>query len=266
MRDEEPLDTARIQAALRTRRLGRTLEILPRATSTQTVLKDTAAARPDGAVILAESQSQGRGRMDRRFHSPARAGVYMSLLLRPRLPPAAIPFLTVCAAVATARAIEETAGVGAGIKWVNDVFCAGKKICGILTEASIDAAAQTAGHVVMGIGVNTGPVDPGVAGIATSIETLTGRRNLRNRLVPCLLNHLEPLTDALGADTARREILADYTRRQIILNQTVEVNTFTRVYDAFVLGIDDTGALVVRTAGGAVQHLNAGEVSLKLKG
>ena len=108
--------------------------------STNRYLKELAAkdARP-GTVIIANRQSAGRGRLGRKFFSPGEKGIYMSILLRPDIPLERAVLITSMAAVAVARAIERVSGIEAKIKWVNDIFLKGKKVCGILTEAGIDA-------------------------------------------------------------------------------------------------------------------------------
>ena len=254
-----PLSEAAIRRHLRTTRLGHRIEIAREVVSTQL---EFAAQKlldlPEGVVVLAESQTGGRGRMSRRFFAPPGNGVYMSLLLKPELPPEKIVFVTVCAAVAAWQALRLATGLETGVKWVNDLFCNGKKLCGILTEASLDA-----GHVIMGIGVNTGVVPPEVADIATSVGAETGAPVDRNALAAEILNAFEPLYARLGDDAARRKILKEYAALQILTNRRVRVDTFHGGYDALVLGVADDGALLVRNDAGEVLKLNAGEVSIK---
>ena len=113
------------------------LQVYKTITSTNTVLKSLAAeGAPAGLVLIAEEQTAGRGRMGRSFYSPADSGLYLSLLLRPNVSAVEATRLTACAAVAVAETIEELSGRPAQIKWVNDIFVDGRKVCGILTEAS----------------------------------------------------------------------------------------------------------------------------------
>ena len=258
-----PLSETAIQNALATKRLGRHVEIHGTLESTQTTLRERAAGLPEGAVVFAECQTRGRGRMERRFFAPRGAGLYMSLLLRPNLPPAEIHFTTLAAAVAVCRALEDLHGLAPGIKWVNDVFCGGKKICGILSEGSIGAEGRNVEHVMLGIGVNTGPVPGEVREIAASVGELTAAPVDRNPLAAAIFNHLEPLCDGLANPAERVKLTGEYTRRQIILNKRVAVHDAARVYEALVLGIDPNGALVIQTDDGEISRLNAGEVSLR---
>lgn len=116
---------------------------------------------PEGTVIVAEEQTAGRGRRGRSFFSPAGTGIYLSILVRPALPAERAHLLTCSAAVAVAEAIEACAGVDASIKWVNDVYCRGKKVAGILTEGSFDLEGGVLQHAVVGIGVNVRPPHAG---------------------------------------------------------------------------------------------------------
>lgn len=116
---------------------------------------------PEGTVIVAEEQTAGRGRRGRSFFSPAGTGIYLSILVRPALAAERAHLLTCSAAVAVAEAIEACAGVDASIKWVNDVYCRGKKVAGILTEGSFDLEGGVLQHAVVGIGVNVRPPHAG---------------------------------------------------------------------------------------------------------
>ena len=107
--------------------------------STNTLLRQRAeAGEPEGLALVAAAQTAGRGRRDHTFFSPPDTGLYLSFLVRPQLSAKDALLLTTCAAAAVALAIEDCAGVPAEIKWVNDVFCRGKKVCGILTEGALD--------------------------------------------------------------------------------------------------------------------------------
>ena len=257
----KPLSEEAIRAKLRTTRLGWRIAIAEEVASTQLEF----AARgwedePEGVVVLADSQTAGHGRMGRTFHAPPGNGVYMSVLLKPTLPPERAVFTTVCAAVAVCRALHAVAGLDAGIKWVNDIFCNGKKVCGILAEASFDT-----GRVVLGIGVNTGVAPTEVADIATSVGKETGAPVDRNALAAEILNAFEPLYARLADDVARRAILNEYAARQILINRRVQVVMPNGNFEAVVLGVADDGALLVRNDAGERMRLNAGEVTLSAR-
>lgn len=257
-----PLSEAAIRKHLRTKFLGRKIIVAQEVVSTQFEFAARGLlSEPEGVVVLAESQTGGRGRMERRFFAPAGSGIYISVLLKPELPPEKVVFVTVCVAVAVCRALPN---LKTGIKWVNDVFCNGKKMCGILTEASILAEQQRVEHVITGVGLNTGVVPEEVAGIATSVGAEMGVTPDRNPLVAAFLNEFEPLYACIGDDAARRTVLAEYSARQILMNRRVRVEAFNGAYEAVAVGIDEDGALLVRDDDGKVARLCAGEVSLKM--
>ena len=125
--------------------------------STNSYLKEMAAkGAQEGTIIIANRQSAGRGRLGRSFFSPEEKGIYMSILLRPDISLERAVLITSMAAVAVAEAIEQVSGIQTKIKWVNDIFLNKKKVCGILTEAGIDAETGTLEYAVLGIGVNVG--------------------------------------------------------------------------------------------------------------
>ncbi|MDO4396216.1 MAG: biotin--[acetyl-CoA-carboxylase] ligase [Clostridia bacterium] len=136
-----------------------TLNVLSEVDSTNVVAREKATAgAPDGYTVVAGSQTKGRGRMGRAFYSPAGTGVYMSLVLRPKnFSPQNAVKLTTMAAVAVCRAIEKVSGEKAEIKWVNDVYVRGKKVCGILREASFNLEDGSLEYAVLGIGINVFP-------------------------------------------------------------------------------------------------------------
>ena len=135
---------------------GLRLQYVPSLPSTNTALKAMAAdGAPEGTVLIAGEQTAGRGRMGRSFYSPPDSGLYLSLLLRPDMSAVEATRLTACAAVAVAETIEALSGREAQIKWVNDILVDGRKVCGILTEASVDCENGMMRHVIIGIGVNT---------------------------------------------------------------------------------------------------------------
>jgi len=169
-----------------------------------------------GTVIIADSQTVGRGRYDRKFHSPAGSGIYMSLILRPAELGFNTPTLiTLFAAVCVCEAIETVAGKAPQIKWVNDVFLNGKKICGILTEAISDLESGNVDWAVIGIGINitTTNFPSELQPIATSIfskNPQTVDTTFRFRLAAGLINFF------LSSNFSTDEIEIEYEKRQIV--------------------------------------------------
>ena len=158
--------------------------------STQRMLQ---ADDPEGAVAVAEEQSEGRGRLGRSWHAPAGTSILVSILLRPPIDPPRLPELSLVTGGAVAEAIAETTGLDPAIKFPNDVLLGGKKVAGILAESS-------EGRVVLGIGVNanqTADQLPGDAAIEpTSLRLATGREIDRGELLAAILLHVERAYDA----------------------------------------------------------------------
>ena len=258
------LNETEIRRWLTAPEIGRELEIHGRLDSTNNRAKELAAAgAPHGLTVIADSQSGGRGRLGRSFFSPEHTGVYLTCILRPDCAPERANLLTSMAAVAAARAVEKVSGADVKIKWVNDLYLNGKKICGILTEAGLGAEAGRLEYAVVGIGVNTGrTVFPEeLRETATSVGNETGTAPDRNRLIAEILNEL----DALYGTLETGAFLEESRRRSNVIGRTVTVIEGGHRYPARALDIDSQGRLVVETDEGRT-CLNYGEVSLKLAG
>lgn len=271
----DALSPAMLRESLSSRFVGRSLELLPEVDSTSNYLKRRAAELPDGHVVVADRQTGGRGRLGRSFLSPA-GGVYLSVLLKPEggktgggqgsslgaLSPAQTQFLTICAAVAVCRALKRAADMDCGIKWVNDVFWGGKKICGILTEASISAELQSLEYAVVGIGINMGEVPEEIAGIATSVREATGRRGLRAAVTAALLEEFERVCLDFVAGDKKEALLRAYEDRLFIQGREVLVTTAKEQYRAVVCGVDADAALLLKRDGADLARLVSGEITL----
>ena len=228
--------------------------------SNQTAKQLALSGAPHGTLVLAGQQSAGRGRMGRTFASPAGKGVYFSLVLRVPVPAAQALGVTVSAAVAVARAVQQLCGLELGIKWVNDLYYQGKKVCGILTEAGTSVESGLLEWLVVGIGLNltTTPDDwP---------EELT---HTAGSLFP---GGPAPVSRAALAGAIARELLAlcpafdcldEYRARCFVPGHWVTVCTAAETYAARAIAIDDSGALIVEREGGRRVALQHGEVSIR---
>lgn len=220
--------------------------------STNTALKEMAAAgAPMGIVLIADSQTCGRGRLGRQFHSPE-GGLYLSVLI----PPA--DTVTCRAAVAAARAIESLCDAHIDVKWVNDLYINNRKVAGILAEG-VFAPDGALTAVVLGIGINVGAVEfpPDLKPIATSLGN-EGFALTREDLAAAFLNGL---TQTLSADDT---VMDEYRRRNLVLGRQIIVVQGNETYSATAESITDEGHLVVRTAHNEIRTLSSGEVSVKL--
>jgi len=232
--------------------------------STNRYLKELAAGDVrSGTVIIANRQSAGRGRLGRSFFSPEEKGIYMSILLRPDIPLERAVLITSMAAVAVARAIEQVSGIEAKIKWVNDIFLNGKKVCGILTEAGINAEAGVLDYAVLGIGVNVGEMEfpEELKDIATSISNECGFTVFKETLIEEILSELDKwyLTLADGSfleESRKHSILLG--KEILVIDETVPGGS----YPAKAVDINELGNLVIEKDG-VEKVLNSGEVSIR---
>lgn len=230
--------------------------------STNDAAKDIAAGggfKPVGLVV-AEEQTAGRGRFGRRWVSPRR-GIWMSLVVRPRIPVVAAGRVAILAAVAVAEAIADVAGVEARIKWPNDVMVGGKKVCGILTEMAAEFAQVE--YLVIGIGVDANMEASKLAqgaGVATTLMAASGgpidRSALINAIVTRLMMDLPALEDGFSA------VLRRWKDRSATLGRAVRMDAGGRIIEGRALDLDPDGALIIETAAGERRVFRAGEVTL----
>ncbi len=230
-------------------------ESLPSTNDTAKLLAQNGASQ--GTAVLARGQTAGKGRQGRRFFSPADAGLYLTVILRPTAPQ--LQLLTAAAAVAASRAVEEVCGLEVQIKWVNDLYYKGKKLCGILTESAFGPDGSP-DYAVVGIGINLSDsgFPPELAGKATSLKQ-EGAACDPNRLTAAVLDQLERIYSQLPA----KEFLREYRKRSCVLGKQVTVLEGRERYQALAVEIDDQAQLVVRTLQGQEQALCAGEVHLE---
>lgn len=236
------------------------IETLVETDSTNNVAKARAAAGAVDYAVIADRQTSGKGRMSRSFFSPPRAGVYLSAVLRPKsLGVADCGKITAYAAVATARAVEKLSGGSVAVKWVNDLWLNGRKICGILTEGGVGMEGGTLEYAVVGIGVNCRAVKfpDELAEVATSVESETGIMPDRCELAAEILNNLARIEDEIGS----AGFLDEYRARSCVVGRRITVNG---EFEADAVGIDDDCSLLI-SRDGKISKFFAGEVSVKLK-
>ena len=216
---------------------------------------------PHGTLVLTAHQSAGRGRLGRVFESPSGKGVYLSVLLRPAVPAASAQTATIGAAVAVCRAVQELCGLELGIKWVNDLYYQGKKVCGILTEAGTDLESGRLEWLVVGIGVNVAQTafPPDIADMAASLA-MQGYSVSPDALAEVLLEQLTALRQALPHPQAWRE---EYRRRCVNLGRPVRVLRGDASRQAAALDVDQQFGLTVRYENGETETVRSGEVSVR---
>jgi BirA family biotin operon repressor/biotin-[acetyl-CoA-carboxylase] ligase len=229
--------------------------------STNNLAKELAArGAPEGTVVVAEAQTGGRGRLGREWNSPPGVGLYVSLVLRPPLPPLELPQITLTTAVAVVRAVRRVAGLAPGIKWPNDLLLHGKKLGGILTE--METESDRIRHVVVGLGlnVNNPGFPPELAATATSLTLATGGSFSRVNLLQAWLEEFEALYDRF-LNQGFPEILAEWKVCTVTLGKAVTVRQGPREISGQALDVAHDGALLLRTASGEIIRVTSGEIT-----
>lgn len=246
---------------LTTTKIGRKIDIFKTIDSTNNFAKSLAQLGAEhGTTVISEVQSQGKGRMGRSFHSPIGLGIYMSVVLRPKLSVEHSLLITSCAAVAVAEAIEKVTGLECNIKWVNDIYVGNKKLCGILTEAAVNVEQGGLDYAVVGIGLNVhNPSFPKqLSDIATSLYMETGEKFSKSMLVAEILNsleaHLENIRD--------KSFIEDYRRRSNLIGKRIEITHNDEVTQAECIGIDEICRLLVRYDNGEEKALMSGTIRI----
>lgn len=252
-----------IESKLITGSLGRNLIVLDETESTNSAAKELAAGgAAHGTVVAADKQTMGRGRLGRSFVSPSGTGIYMSVVIRPDFDIETASLITSAAAVAAAEAVESLCGNEVQIKWVNDLYINGRKICGILTEASLGLEMKSLDYAVIGIGINAhrlgNSLGKELLGIATSIEDETGIKPDRNCLCAEILNRLE---NQLGNITSRK-FLEEYRRREYLTGKEITADVGGETLYGHAVGIDENANLILELPDGTLRHLGSGEANL----
>ncbi len=231
--------------------------------STNTVLKELAEkGGVEGMVLIAEQQSAGKGRLGRSFYSPKDTGLYMSILLRPKFSAEESLFITTAAAVAVAGAVEAVAGRHAMIKWVNDVYLDGYKVCGILTEASVDFESGGLYYAVLGIGVNLREPEGGFSGdlkkVAGALFKSDPPPGVKVNLAAEILNRFFQFYSCL-ADTP---FLKEYQERSLLSGMKINFTRGNETKSGTVQCVDEQFRLVVCLENGGEETFSAGEVNI----
>ena len=248
--------------------IGREIVCLDEIDSTNSECKRMAArGAPNGAVVIANGQTAGRGRMNRSFQSPKDKGIYFSVLLYPDLSPENLLPLTSLAGICVCAAVERVCGARPRLKWPNDPVLNGKKVCGILTELSMEGESGRVAYVITGIGVNVGqaPGDfsPDVAAMATSLSWELGQPVSRPRLAAAMIEELDKAYSALRCGDLS-EYLAACRRDCVTLGKRVQLlSPDGRRETAEAVGLDERFGLIVRDASSAERVIRAGEVSVR---
>ena len=234
--------------------------------STNTYAKQLAVkGAPHGTVVLSQTQTDGRGRLGRSFHSP-KSGIYLSIIIKPDFDLTGAGLVTTAAATAVVCAIEDVCGLDAGIKWVNDIYINDKKVCGILSEGVTDFETGHIESIIIGIGINTdvGDFPEELLSIAGAVEGDYSKSALAAEVISRTLDLMNDLDD--------RSFIEIYRNRSIVIGKNITV--YKGIYKtspnevpsrpARVLDIDDDGGLLVIYSNGERETLTSGEISIRL--
>lgn len=213
------------------------------------------AGAPDGSIFVAESQKNGRGRVGRSFYSPQDGGVYFTILLRPKLSLDDVVLITVAASVQVAEAIQNVCGIYPDIKWVNDLYYKGRKVCGILAELVSDA--ENGNGVALGVGINCHTEFPAelqeIAGNVPLVE------DVKNRLAAELSVRLSNLESVV----AKGDFLTAYREHSMVIGKWVTIPQ-EEGSSYYVCGIGEKGQLLLEDCEGNPRVLTTGEISIRL--
>ncbi|MEW6660420.1 MAG: biotin--[acetyl-CoA-carboxylase] ligase [Thermodesulfobacteriota bacterium] len=250
-----------ITQGLKTRYLQGPIHHFQTLPSTNDLAKELGSqGAPEGTLVVAESQTRGRGRLGREWESPPGVGLYASLLLRPELPPTEMPQITLTTAVAVVRALRRATGVAPGIKWPNDLLVEGKKVGGILTEMETESDRIRYLVVGLGLNVNNREFPPPLDLTATSLALAAGSTFHRPGILRAWLEEFEALYDLfLNQDFGR--ILEEWRQYNVTLGQTVTVRQGSREISGLALEVAGDGALLIRQRGGEVIRVTSGEIA-----
>lgn len=247
--------------------IGREILFFDRVDSTNRLGRDYALQKAEeGLVILAESQAQGKGRLGRVWESPPGVNLYISVILRPTIPPVVAPQITLLAGVAGAKALARASGLETRIKWPNDIFIHGKKVAGILAE--METEGPKIRFVILGVGVNVnwegGEVSPDLQGLATSLRAEGGREFSRALVAAELLGELEREYELFLQEGFSPRLREEWNRLSWIKQKWATVKVMDQEFAGQVRGLDTDGALLLVDRQGNIQRLIAGDVSLHL--
>ncbi|MDE3067480.1 MAG: biotin--[acetyl-CoA-carboxylase] ligase [Verrucomicrobiota bacterium] len=248
-----------------TRVIGRDIRVFEQTASTNDVVEKLARdGAGEGAVVFAESQTRGRGRLGRQWLSPARKGLWFSVLLRPELHPQETTRLTVASATALCRAIQSQTALAPEIKWPNDILISGRKVAGILTELS--AELDRVRHVILGVGVDVnwsaGELPAGLRKTATSLRIEAGEPVSRPALATAILRELDADYSRVCAGKFG-EVANEWEARCTTIGRRVTIRIGARQLSGRAESLDEGGALLLRTEHGHLERVTGGDVTLE---
>lgn len=247
---------------LKTKWLAKNIIYLPTVDSTNQEVKRIASIHPNGTVVIAEQQTAGKGRLGRVWSSPNGTGLWLSILLKPEIEPNKIADITLVCGLGVCKAIRKYTGLNTLIKWPNDVIIGNKKICGILTETTVEA--NRISYVVTGIGinVNTTEFDDDIKHKATSLSIEAGSVINKENLFKEIMLTLEEELDNYFSNP-EGSISEEYTALCATLGREVTVSRGNTTFSGKAVTVEATGDLIVELSDGTVEKVSSGEVTVQ---
>jgi BirA family biotin operon repressor/biotin-[acetyl-CoA-carboxylase] ligase len=261
----DKISSNEIHLGLKTKMMGRAIHFEETVTSTQKIAQSLANdGVQEGTIVVADQQTNGRGRMSRAWYSPSGTGIWMSMIIRPNIPVNTTPQLTLLTAVAIVQAIEELTPLKPDIKWPNDIMINGKKVVGILTE--LQAEADQVHSVIIGTGINvnqkTDDFPEDLQNIATSLLIETETSWERAQLIQTILLRFESLY-SLFLSKGFKPIKILWESYAISLNKVLIARTLKGTVEGKAIGIDDDGALLIETSDKKIEKIYSADIELK---
>lgn len=258
---DSPLSPSAISSGLPTQFVGRNVLYFASLPSTMDVAKQAARdGAPEGAIVVADEQTAGKGRLQRQWLTPPGSGIALSIILRPSL--AHLRGLTMVASLAAVRAIKETTGLDARIKWPNDLLIRGKKVCGILIDSELQGEEVQAAVIGLGLNVNLAPFAvAGIADTATSLSAELGQEVSRLAVLRCLLVKVESYYVALRSGESLHE---EWKSLLDTLGKWVTARVGDHVEEGKASDVDSEGSLILKQADGSLVTIVAGDVTLRV--
>jgi BirA family biotin operon repressor/biotin-[acetyl-CoA-carboxylase] ligase len=254
----------KLMSLLETEYIGRETHYFQKLSSTNTAAKEQAEkGGKEGTVIISETQAQGHGRLNRPWISP-RGGVWLSIILRPEIAPEEAPKITLITSVAVARTLDRLYDLKPEVKWPNDVLVDGKKICGILTEAS--TSGKKVSIIVVGIGINANftleALPDNLRTAATTLKEVVKRNVDREKLVCALLKEFEECYELFRARKFEA-LLEEWRKMTVFLGKRVEIVSFGESWVGRAIDVDASGALIVELEHGERKRVLSGDVIVR---
>lgn len=259
------LNHEEISEYLKTEYIGREIYYFDSINSTNTKAKELAyIIKTEGAVVIAEEQTSGRGRLGRNWSSPNKKGIWMSIILKPQIEPQDAAKITQVAAAAVWKAINQI-GVKTQIKWPNDIVFNGRKICGILTEMS--GELNRLNYLVVGIGINANTTisefPEEIRNMATSLKIETGKEIKRKELIALILKYFEELYNDLTKNRNIASSIKICKKNSALIGKDVRLTLRGEEKEVKAIDINEDGELIVRDKEGNISRVISGEVSVR---